>query len=228
MDLPGVGQNLQDHITANVEYRNRPTREIPIAASSNIGEGDGFIKTRLGLPAPDVQLILALVPYVDDAGRFTSSIRYAIGATLLHPESRGSITLVSKDPTASPAIQPNYLTSEADRQVLLEGFKIARKVGQAEAINPFCDLELQPGIWSQSDDALCAYIRERANTLFHPVGTCKMGSDPMSVVNDRLQVHGVQGLRVVDASIMPTITSGNTNAPVIMIAEKAADLIKQP
>lgn len=168
MDLPGVGQNLQDHITANVEYRNRPTREIPIAASSNIGEGDGFIKTRLGLPAPDVQLILALVPYVDDAGRFTSSIRYAIGATLLHPESRGSITLVSKDPTASPAIQPNYLTSEADRQVLLEGFKIARKVGQAEAINPFCDLELQPGIWSQSDDALCAYIRERRIRFFIP------------------------------------------------------------
>ena len=125
-----------------------------------------------------------------------------------------------------PLIQPNYLDSEADLRVLIEGFKLARKIGQAKAMDTYRVMELVPGDWAQTEAAIRAFIRETVLTVYHPVGTCKMGHDATAVVNDRLQVHGVQGLRVVDASIMPAIVSGNTNAPVIMIAEKAADLIK--
>jgi choline dehydrogenase len=137
------------------------------------------------------------------------------------------LQLKTADPLAHPLIQPNYLAHTAEFELLIHGIKLARQMGQTEAFAPFLGQEIQPGIDVQSDDALRAFIRRAASTVFHPVGTCKMGVDvATAVVNPQLQVHGIEGLRVADASIIPIIPNGNTNAPVIMIAEKAADLIK--
>ncbi|NEO95205.1 MAG: glucose-methanol-choline oxidoreductase [Moorea sp. SIO3G5] len=144
---------------------------------------------------------------------------------MLHPQSRGYIRLSSPNPLVAPLIQPNYLTDQTDLQVLLTGIKLCRQILQASAFQTFRGEELFPGTQVEQLDEIAAYIRDTADTLYHPVGTCKMGNDPMAVVNSRLQVHSIQGLRVVDASIMPTIVGGNTNAPTIMIAEKAADLL---
>jgi len=225
IDLPGVGQNLQDHLYADVIYRATNNSAIPDTSSGT--EGIGFINTQSDVPAPDVQFIFFLTYRTSDVGQPTDTLMYSITPVGLRPESRGSLTLASSNPFAAPIINPNYLDHEADLQVLVDGVKIARKIGQAKALDACRGSELQPGEWVQTDEALRTFIREVAWTTYHPVGTCKMGHDPLAVVNDRLQVHGVQGLRVVDASIMPTIVSGNTNAPVIMIAEKAADMIKQ-
>ena len=148
--------------------------------------------------------------------------------TLLLPESRGSVRLRSRDPREHPLIQPNYLASEADLETLVAGFKIMRPLADTKAFAPFVGKEFEPGPQVKSDADIRAFIRNRAETLYHPVGTCKMGVDPMAVVDPGLRVHGTQGLRVADASIMPLITNGNTNAPSIMIGEKAADLIKTP
>jgi len=134
--------------------------------------------------------------------------------------------LRSSNPFEPPAIQPNYLASQADLHVLLEGVKLARRLAEAIAFNAFRGAEVYPGSQAQIDEALCDYIRNNAETCYHPVGTWRMGDDPLAVVDAQLRVHGIEGLRVVDASIMPTIVSGNTNAPTIMIAEKATDLIK--
>jgi choline dehydrogenase len=134
--------------------------------------------------------------------------------------------LRSPDPLAPPLIQPNYLASEADLDLLVEGVKLARTLAQTQAFAPFLGDPLQPGELVRSDAEIRAYIRSAASTVYHPVGTCKMGVDPLAVVDPRLRVYGVEGLRVADASIMPTIVNGNTNAPAIMIGEKLADLIK--
>ena len=145
----------------------------------------------------------------------------------LRPESRGSIHIKSSNPEDQPAIKGNFLAEEIDRRTLIEGMKIAKRIASAPALKDFVAKELNPNEEIQSDDELLDFARERGNTVYHPVGTCKMGSDPNAVVDDRLRVIGMQSLRVVDASIMPTLTSGNTNAPTIMIAEKAADMIKE-
>ena len=142
------------------------------------------------------------------------------------PESKGSIHAKSPDPAAAPAIRPNYLADELDRQTLVAGMKIARRIVNNPALDRYRAFEMNPGERYQTDDELLEFARLYGQTAYHVVGTCKMGHDPMAVVDDQLRVHGLAGLRVVDASIMPTMTSGNTNAPVIMIAEKAADLIK--
>jgi len=217
MDIPGVGQNLQEHVRIGVDFA--VGQYTSFALSSNAIEVNGFIKTRPDLPAPDLQLL-------GSAGGDSEQPSIGIAIILLRPESQGSITLASPDPFASPLIQPNYLASEMDIQSLVDGFHLARKIGQATVLDAYGTIERTPGVWAQSEEAIRAYIRETAATTFHPVRTCKMGSDPLAVVNDRLQVHGVEGLRVVDASIMPAIVSGNTNAPVIMIGEKGADLIR--
>ena len=130
------------------------------------------------------------------------------------------------DPVARPVIQPNYLASNADLPILVKGAKLSRRLAQAKAFDPFRGAEVWPGRPVQSDREIAEFICQRTETLYHPVGTCKMGSDPWAVVDAQLWVHGIEGLRVVDASIMPTIITGHTNAPTIMIAEKAADLIK--
>ncbi|HEY9668017.1 MAG TPA: GMC oxidoreductase, partial [Coleofasciculaceae cyanobacterium] len=147
-------------------------------------------------------------------------------ACLTHPQSRGSVTLRSADAKDSPCIRMNYLQSEPDLQKLVTGLKIIRQLFESEVFDEFRGEEVAPGIDVSSDKALKAYVREVVDSIWHPVGTCKMGTDSMAVVDAELRVHGVDGLRVVDASIMPTITTGNTNAPTIMIGEKAADLIK--
>ena len=143
----------------------------------------------------------------------------------LRPESTGSIHIQGGDPAAAPTIRPNFLSEEVDRAALVEGIRIARRVGAAPSMARYVERELYPGDATQSDDEILAFCRRTGSTVFHPVGTCRMGSDANAVVDDRLRVHGVAGLRVADASIMPTLVSGNTNAPTIMIGEKGAAMI---
>ena len=152
---------------------------------------------------------------------FTASVCY------LRPESRGHVRLRSADPFAAPEIKPNYLTSRADRKMAAEAIRLTRRICAAPALRRFEPEEFKPGPHLTSDQELAAAAGDIGTTIFHPVGTAKMGRDDMAVVDERLRVHGIAGLRVVDASIMPTITSGNTNAPTMMIAEKAADMIRE-
>ena len=240
--LPGVGQNLQDHIAVPLAYQclqpvslmsARRLRNILRFAlfrrgplTSNLAEAGGFTKTRPDLPRPDLQLYFAPVYHVDHGFTRPAGDWFTVGPALLSPESVGSITLCSTNPFEPPAILPGYLESQADLRVLAEGVKMMRQIVYATAMDAFRGMEVYPGAQVRTDNEIHAFVRGAIETIYHPVGTCKMGSDPMAVVNDRLEVHGVAGLRVVDASIMPTIVAGNTNAPVIMIAEKAADLIK--
>jgi choline dehydrogenase len=241
VDLPGVGKNLQDHLLVPVIYQC--TKPITLLnakkftsflkylifkngpLTTNVAEAGGFVKTRPGLEVSDLQFHFT-PSYLLNHGLIQSeSHGFTFGPTLLHPKSRGSITLRSSNPFESPVIQPNYLDNQADLQVLLEGVQLSRKLVKMKAFDVFRGNELIPGYQIQTEEEIGNFIRDTAETLYHPVGTCKMGNDSMSVVNSQLQVYGVEGLRVVDASIMPDITSGNTNAPVIMIAEKAADMI---
>ena len=145
----------------------------------------------------------------------------------LRPESRGHVRIRSPDPDEHPEIQPNYLSTARDRQVAVDGLRITRRIMAAPALEPFQPRELKPGAELDSDEELIRAAGDLGTTIFHPVGTCRMGSDPLAVVSDRLEVHGVSGLRVIDASVMPTITSGNTNAPTVMIAEKGADFVRE-
>ncbi|GAC1348452.1 MAG: GMC family oxidoreductase N-terminal domain-containing protein [Ktedonobacteraceae bacterium] len=241
-DLPGVGQNLQDHLATGTIYAC--TQAVSLAGAetlanilsylllkrgpltTNITEAGAFLKTRPELPAPDIQVIFLPVDAIDHGLVRLEGHSFTIGLTQLRPQSRGFIALRSPDPLEPPVIQPRYLSSESDLRALVEGINLCRKVGQAGAFDHFRGRELYPGPEVQGDTAITDYIREGAVTADHPVGTCKMGSDPLAVVDAELRVHGLEGLRVVDASIMPDIVSGNTNAPTIMIAEKAADLIK--
>jgi choline dehydrogenase len=222
IDLPGVGQNLQDHPLIPVVHL--ATQDLHPAITSSIVEAGLFLHSESNLDAaPDLQLIFSPIlltsPPRSDSG-FTGLV------CLIHPESIGSVSLRSPDPKDPPMIRMNYLQSESDVQKLIAGIKLLRKLFQTSAFDEFRGEEVAPGADNQSDEALEAYIREVCSTVFHPVGTCKMGTDSMAVVDSELRVHGVEGLRVVDASIMPTITTGNTNAPTIAIGEKAADLIK--
>jgi choline dehydrogenase len=244
-DLPGVGKNLQDHLVSPLlVYVTQPVSLAlalaPEAAqayqetqtgplTSNGGEAGGFVQIDPDAPAPELQF--HLVPgWFEDHG-FTEPTQYdghgfAFGGTVVRPESRGEVRLQSSDPYAPPLIDPNYFDSERDLSGMVEGVKIARKIVNAKAFDDLRGPEYRPGPDVTTDDEIADALRQYSETLYHPVGTCKMGGDPMAVVDASLRVRGVEGLRVVDASIMPTITSGNTNAPTIMIAEKAADLIK--
>ncbi|MEG4396697.1 GMC family oxidoreductase N-terminal domain-containing protein [Microcoleus sp. BROC3] len=223
-DLPGVGQNLQDHPVVSVTHE--ATQDLHTASTSSIGEAGLFLHTEGNLDAaPDLQFLFGptvLVPpgYAHSGLGFTSFV------CLTHPQNLGSVSLRSPDPKEAPMIQMNFLQSEADVQKLVVGIKLLRNLFGASALDEFRGKEIAPGADKQSDAALVAYVRETCSTVWHPVGTCKMGTDPMAVVDPELRVHGIEGLRVADASIMPRITTGNTNAPTIMIGEKAADLIK--
>jgi choline dehydrogenase len=145
----------------------------------------------------------------------------------LRPESRGSLRIRSADPAAPPEIRINYLSTETDRAANVEGLKILRRILQAPALGSHVDDEIHPGAKVSTDEELLNYCRQRGSTIYHPTSTCRMGSDPLAVVDQRLRVRGMEGLRVVDASIMPDLVSGNTNAAIIMIAEKASDMILQ-
>jgi choline dehydrogenase-like flavoprotein len=197
--------------------------------ANSIVEVGGFLKTQSDARRPDIQLHLVPVLF-DDNGRdlrLMSKPGYSCHVCVLRPQSRGSITLKSRDPRQPPEIDFNLLSAEYDRKVMIDGMRMVRKIFSATAFSSSVTGERHPGADAQSDEAMLEKIRQRLGTIYHPVGTCKMGTDPMAVVDSTLKVHGVEGLRVVDASIMPTLISGNTNAPTIAIAEKAADLILQ-
>jgi choline dehydrogenase len=193
--------------------------------TSNAGEAGGFVKTRPDLPVPDIQFHFTPAYFIDHGFVQAEGHGFTIGFALVQPKSRGYIKLPSRDPLQPPLIQPNYCAADEDMQTLIAGLNLARQIGQAAAFDAYRGEEFLPGSDVQEEKALRAFIRKYVQTLYHPVGTCKMENDPQAVVNSQLQVHGVEGLRVVDASVMPTITTGNTNAPTIMIAEKAADMI---
>ena len=240
-DLPGVGQNLQDHLAVAVAYAcNEPisignaeslknkliykiTKRGPL--TSNIGEAGGFFKTNGAEHIPDIQLIFAPVYYLDHGFELPEGHGFTIVPILLRPKSIGEIKLKTADPLQHPRIYANYCTHPEDMEKMIAGVRTARKIAKTPALATYEEGELMPGDEIESDAAIRDYIRDHAFTLYHPVGTCKMGLDALSVVNPQLQVHGIQGLRVADASIMPKIISGNTNAPTVMIAEKAADMI---
>jgi choline dehydrogenase len=238
-DLPGVGQNLQDHldICTLVSSRQKTTydqlSEIAVGlrylfgrkgpGTSNIAEAGGFIVSRHATDdRPDIQMHFAPV-MLDDHGRNRlPGHGMTIHACPLRPESRGEIRLKSRDPATAPALQPNYLSADYDRRMMLECARLAREIYAQPAFTPFTSEEILPGKQMQSDVELMDFIKRKAETIYHPIGTCKMGDDALAVVNHKLRVHGLEGLAVVDASIMPTLVSGNTNAPAIMIAEKYA------
>ena len=240
-DLPGVGQNLQDHLASGVTFQCRQPITLAGAETlgnlarylifkrgpltSNVGEALAFIRTRDGLDAPDIELIFAPAFFMEHGAANPQGHGFTIGVVLLRPESSGALALKSKEPGAHPAIRPNYLSAQNDIAALLAGVRFARRLAAAPSFEPYRGDEVWPGIGKQSDEGLTDYIRAKVETLYHPVGTCKMGSDAMAVVDDRLRVRGVEGLRVADASIMPTIVGGHINAPAIMIGEKAADLV---
>jgi choline dehydrogenase len=241
-DLPGVGQNLLDHLLIGVEYEclepiglHRADnlknilnyllfRKGPL--TSNVGEAAAFLKTDPSHTAPNIELIFAPVFYMDNGFKNPDLHGFSIGVALQKPESKGHIRLKSKDPFAAPAIQPNYLSSGADLAACVEGVKLAREIFGSKIFNRFRGKEWWPGEAAKTDDDLAGHIRETAETIYHPVGTLRMGNDAMAVVDDKLRVRGVEGLRVVDASVIPFQITGHTNAPTIAIAEKAADLIE--
>jgi choline dehydrogenase len=225
VDLPGVGENLHDHPLIAVGYQ--AAQELPIAPDSNLGEAGLFLQTGIAPdPAgPDLQFHLGPILFVNPEF-FREGPGFTFVLNVAHPQSRGSLRLRSSNLADPPVIRANYLQSGTDMVLLVEGVKLARRLAQVRVLAAFRGEEIAPGLDVQSDEAIRAYIRQTGDTIFHPVGTCKMGHDRLAVVNSQLQVHGVQGLRVVDASIMPTITAGNTNAPTIMIGEKAAAMIK--
>jgi choline dehydrogenase len=242
-DLPGVGQNLQDHLTIPVVFKSSQTISLDDVENlsnlakyllykrgpftSNIAEAGGFVKMKVGAPAPDLQFHFVPAFSINHGMTRPEGNGFTIGPTLVLPQSKGFIALRSGNPLALPVIEPRYLTEVADMEILVEGIKLARQLGHSRAFADFRDVEMLPGPQATTDEALREHVRNVVETLYHPVGTCKMGHDSLAVVDDELKVHGVTGLRVIDASVMPSIVNGNTNAPTIMIAEKAADLIKQ-
>ncbi|GIX15370.1 MAG: choline dehydrogenase [Paracoccaceae bacterium] len=196
--------------------------------ASNIIEAGGFVHTRPGLAAPDVQFHFSVAHRSRQPGRVIAwGHGCSVSACVLRPESRGRVDIVSADPLAPPRIDPNMLAEEADRATLLAGIRLARRILSSEGFRRLGAREIAPGPGVGDDaDALTAYLREKTITVYHPVGSCRMGADARAVVDPRLRLRGAEALYVVDASIMPRIVSGNTNAPVIMIAEKAADMIR--
>jgi choline dehydrogenase len=242
-DLPGVGKNLQDHVMVSVGYLCTQPLSLATAESipnllryftlkrgpltSNVAEAGIFLRTRDGLEVPDLQLLFGPAYYVNHGLNPRKDHCFGFGPTLVTPESRGSISLKSPNPFDPPAIYANYLSSDADMRVIVEGVKLSRTLALSKPLSKYRGNELHPGSSVNSDGEIIEFIRAEAQTLYHPVGTCKMGNDAMAVVDSRLRVHGIERLRVVDASVMPRIIAGNTNAPTIMIAEKAADMIRE-
>ena len=250
--LRGVGKNLQDHISAAVAYKRKDRgalhkamrfdRIVPaLAAAHYRGTGIAtnlpagimaFLKTQSDVVLPDVQLLFNAAPMTASPYLFPFKRAYEDGyacrAVVLRPQSRGEILLASDDPMAAPRIRQNFLATESDCETLRAGLRIARDVCRQPVMAPFMDREIAPGANAVDDADFDAHIRANGITVHHPLGTCKMGvaSDRMAVVDAELRVHGVAGLRVVDGSVMPDLVGGNINAPIIMIAEKAADLIR--
>jgi choline dehydrogenase len=245
-DMPGVGLNLQDHYTTRMVYEcterctlndvmaSFPRSVVEALRFAFLRKGflamgqsfaTGFIRADSTAVTPDVQTSITLFSFDKPGDKLHPFPGFTLAARLLRPESRGSVTIRSPDPLAPPAIAPNYLTSEKDCAVLLAGIKTNRRLTETAALRRYVAREHDPGPGCSSDADLMDFMRNRGGIAFHPAGTCKMGSDPAAVVDARLRVRGLQGLRVVDTSIMPYLVSGNTYAPTLMIAEKGADMI---
>jgi choline dehydrogenase len=245
-DLPGVGENLQDHLQLRVMYKcTKPittnddlrflhrkiligaqwlfTRTGPLAIGIN--QGGLFTRALPESKTPDVQFHFATLSAELAGAKPHPWPGFTMSVCQLRPESRGTVRIRSTDAFEPPSMRPNYLSTDLDRRCAVAGVRLARSLAATEALKPYVAGEYRPGSDAQSDDELLEFARNYGATIFHPSGTCKMGGDPMAVVDDRLRVHGIDGLRVVDCSIMPTLVSGNTHAPTVMIAEKASDLI---
>ena len=244
--LPGVGQNLQDHLDFTLAYKSRDRDNFGISLPGSVSllghilnwrktgtgmiatpfaEGAAFFKTDPAGDRADVQLHFVISIVDDHARKLHLGHGFSCHVCVLRPKSRGSVTLESSDPMAAPRIDPGFLSDPEDLDVLMKGVRKTRQIMAAEPLARYIHKELF--IEGEPDDAaLEQHIRNRADTIYHPVGTCKMGIDDMAVVDPQLRVHGLDGLRVVDASVMPRLVGGNTNAPTIMIAEKAADMIR--
>jgi choline dehydrogenase len=246
-NLPGVGQSLQDHYSAPVKLRSKlpvTINDVMLSNAKKLKAGLEyymfhrgplamisspaalFARTRPELASPDVKISIS--PFSaerpqDGLHRFSgfTSIAYQ-----LRPESRGEIKLKSPDPFDAPAVHANYLATETDRKTIVAGLKLSRRILATPRMQNFVAAEFQPGPTVANDEELLDYARRRGGTVYHPTSTCKMGSDPLAVVDAELKVHGIDGLRVADASIMPTVVSGNTNAATIMIGERAADMVR--
>jgi choline dehydrogenase-like flavoprotein len=245
-ELPGVGQNLRDHIDFILAYKSRDADMVGIGVvgtfalvkhivqwrgdgtgmiATPFAEGGAFLKTDPALSRPDIQLHFVIAIADDHARKLHLGYGFSCHVCVLRPHSIGEVFLESGDPLAPPGIDPRFLSDERDLKTLIEGAKLTRRILQASALARYRDKEIYTR--DGMDDAEWErHIRSRADTVYHPVGTCKMGIDDMAVVDPQLRVRGLEGLRVVDASIMPTLIGGNTNAPTIMIAEKAADMIR--
>ncbi|MBY6083380.1 GMC family oxidoreductase [Ruegeria arenilitoris] len=244
--LPGVGKNLQDHLDFILAYKTKDTDNFGIGAAGTVGlikhlmrwrktgvsmaatpfaEGAAFLKTSPDLDRPDIQLHFTIALVDDHARKLHLGYGFSCHICKLRPESRGTVSLHSADPFAAPAIDPAYLSDPRDLDTMIKGARMTREILEAPALAQYRHKEMFGTDTAQTDADWERHIRARADTIYHPVGTCKMGVDDMAVVDPQLRVRGLQGLRVVDASVMPTLVSGNTNAPTIMIAEKAADMI---
>ena len=245
-DVPSVGENLQDHLQSRLVYRStRPftlnddvasiLRKIGIGAryalyrkgplTISAGYAGGFFRTDPRLATPDVQAHFINFSTTKMGDRLHDFSGFTASICQLRPESRGFVRIKSRDPAAPPAIQLNYLSTETDRRTMVEGLKLLRRIMAAPAMRPYIESEHEPGPGCVSDEDLLRYIRARASTIYHPTCTCRMGADEGAVVDARLRLKGMGKLRVIDGSAMPALVSGNTNAAIIMIAEKGAEML---
>ena len=240
---PSVGANLIDHLANGLLVRTKGVETLASAESlpnlvrwallgrgpltSNLGEAVAFVRSRPELLAPDLELLLAPVLFEEEGLKPPSEHGLTLAVVLLEPRSSGTVLLRSSDPSVPPAIDPRYLTDPGadDEAALLRGLRLARRVLAQEPLASFVDAEILPGADARSDDALRAHVRALSQTLYHPAGTCRMGSDAASVVDPLLRVRGIDGLRVADASVIPKLPHGHTNWPTVMIAERASELI---
>ena len=244
-ELPGVGENLQDHLDIVVQFHAEASATLQKFSkwynvayagirylllgdgpgTENAMEAAGFVKSRPDIDLPDLQLHFIPTFMFDHGRKREDQAGICIHVCQLRPASRGRILLEDANPMSEPKIVAGYLSEPSDLQVMIEGVKVARRIFGMEAFSSVIGEEHASSRGRETDESIAEFVREYAETIYHPVGTCKMGNDKMSVVDDQLRVNGLKGLRVVDASIMPTLVGGNTNAPVIMIAEKASDMI---
>lgn len=242
VDLPGVGRNLLDHLAVGIVAKTTRTDSLLVAErpselaryvlarrgmlTSNVAEAHAFIRSAADLDQPDLELLFAPVPFVDHGRARPTGHGYTIGAILLQPRSTGTIRLASADPLAPPLIDPDYLADADDLRVAVTGMKRAAEVFDTAPLSDVVGDFMVPETRPRTDAEYAAAVRAVAETLYHPAGTCRMGSDDMAVVDAQLRVRGVDGLRVADAAVMPALIRGHTNAPTIMIGEKASDLLR--
>ncbi|MFG3255331.1 GMC family oxidoreductase [Streptomyces sp. NPDC048172] len=224
LDLPGVGTGLHDHPVASVLFS--AARPVSAGESSNHSEGIGLVRSDPALDTPDLQVLLFV-----DSPTHLSSIKgpesgYTIAVSLMRPRSRGTVRLASAAPGASPLLDPDFYADERDMAAILAGVRLVREIGAAPALAPWRREEALPGPGTEDDEAVRAYVHRTLTSYCHPVGTCRMGEDPLSVVGPDLRVHGIAGLRIADASVFPSIPSANTVATVYAVAERAADLLR--